>query len=109
MFDGCMIYGEQNQTLLDEIAATVNTKFEGLHMSWKYKPHETTIEIPEDWIDTEIRIWDRKEKDGEFLITPDARSIPFKAWYMKGVDNDLEAAEKVYAMYPYWVYCHDDL
>jgi hypothetical protein len=109
MFDGCMIYGEGTPSLLDEIITTVNTKFEGLNMSWKYKPHETNIEIPDDWVDTEIKIWERKEKNGDTLTTPDERVIPFKAWYMKGIDNDLEAAEKVYAMYPYWVFCHDDL
>jgi hypothetical protein len=49
MFDGLMMYGNQNQELLDEITEFVNSKFEGLDMVFAYKEHSQLIQMPADF------------------------------------------------------------
>ena len=83
MFDGVMPYGNlyEDKELLNYITEQVNSDFEGLNMVWAYKPHDDTIQLPEDF---EI-----------FEETPE----------IVGVKSDMEATEVVYKLYPHWVYC----
>lgn len=84
MFDGVMPYGNyyEDIELLQFITEKVETDFEGLNMVWAFKPHDTTIQIPDDFV---IPV----EKKEEIL----------------GVKSDMEATEVVYKLYPHWVYC----
>jgi hypothetical protein len=52
MFDGLMIYGDHysNIGLLNEIEEYVESKMPGLNMKWAFKGHDTTIDIPEDFV-----------------------------------------------------------
>jgi len=107
MFDGCMVYGVLPD-MTEELTECV--KEYGLKVT--YKPHVTSIiEFPEpkDPEQEQLNVWERMEKDGEMMTTPDGRSITFRAWYKRGVCNDLEAAQKMYKLYPFWVYCLDEL
>jgi hypothetical protein len=51
MFDGMMLYGNhyEDAGLLQEIKDHVNTQMEGMDMSWSYKPHDDTIQVPADF------------------------------------------------------------
>jgi hypothetical protein len=82
MFDGVMPYGNyyEEDTLIQSITEKVETDFEGLGMVWAYKPHDTTIQIPDDF------------------------EIP-ETVEILGVKSDMEATEVVYQLYPHWVYC----
>ena len=81
MFDGIMVYGDyyKDETLLNEIEEYVEKQMEGLNMKWDYKEHDESLKIPDDFDDTII------EKEG--------------------VCSDLEASQKLYKLYPHWVYC----
>jgi hypothetical protein len=83
MFDGVMPYGNyyEDDTLIQSISEKVETDFEGLNMVWTYKPHDTTIQIPDDF------------------------EIPVEKVESMGVKSDMEATEVVYKLYPHWVYC----
>ena len=85
MFDGLMVYGDyyQDVSLLQAITDRVNADFDGLDMEWAYKPHNNQIVIPDDW-----------EPASEALV---------------GVKNDMEATERLFQLYPHWVYCLDVL
>ena len=52
MFDGLMVYGDyyQNQQLLTEIEEYVESKVPGLNMKWTYKQHDTSLQIPDDFV-----------------------------------------------------------
>ena len=52
MFDGLMVYGDyyQNLELLKEIEEYVESKMPGLSMKWTYKQHDSTLEIPDDFV-----------------------------------------------------------
>jgi len=52
MFDGLMLYGDHydNSELLEDIERYVESKMSGLNMKWSYKPHDTTLEIPDDFV-----------------------------------------------------------
>ena len=54
MFDGCMVYGDHyhDKQLLADIEEYVETKMEGLHMKWDYKPHDNIHTVPDDFDDT---------------------------------------------------------
>ena len=83
MFDGVMPYGDfyGNEEFLAHITGHVNKEFEGLNMVWAYKPHDTTIKLPDDF------------------------EIPEEKQEIIGVKSDMEATEVVYKLYPHWVYC----
>lgn len=51
MFDGLMIYGNhyENKQLLEDIEEYVENKFPRLKMKWTYKPHDTSIDVPDDF------------------------------------------------------------
>jgi hypothetical protein len=51
MFDGLMVYGDhyENTALLEAIRARVEEQMPGLNMMWAYKPHDTSITIPDDF------------------------------------------------------------
>ena len=51
MFDGLMIYGDHynNNHLLEYITNCVDDEFEGLNMKWAFKPHDKTIQMPDDY------------------------------------------------------------
>lgn len=53
MFDGLMVYGDlyADCSLLQEIEEYVESKMRGLQMKWAYKQHDTTLEIPEDFVE----------------------------------------------------------
>lgn len=61
MFDGLMVYGNfyGNQSLLDEIRAYVNSKFEGLNMIFAYKEHSQLIQVPDEF---EIKQTNKREE-----------------------------------------------
>lgn len=86
MFDGCLVYGNHYDdiSILTDITAHVNTEFPGLNMQWAYKQHETgVINMPDNFCA------EKKESDG--------------------VNDDVEAAEKVFKLYPHWVCCRGSL
>jgi len=49
MFDGCMVYHSTSEGVLLGILRDVAEAFLGLNMNWKYKEHNTDIQIPEGW------------------------------------------------------------
>lgn len=51
MFDGLLIYGDHyaDEELLLDIENYVNGKFDGLNMRFAYKPHQTDINMPDDY------------------------------------------------------------
>ena len=50
MFDGFMIYGkEYTDEYLEYLSTEVEAKFPGVGMKWAFKPHSTTIQIPDDF------------------------------------------------------------
>lgn len=87
MFDGLMLYGNyyDDRELLQDITVYVESQLPGLGMTWAYKQHNTDLEMPEDFIDSKII---------------DTRQF---------VCNDLEAAEKLYSLYPHWKYSEETL
>jgi hypothetical protein len=87
MFDGLMVYGDyyKDKGLLDEITAYVEKQMPGLEMKWAYKEHNTELSVPEDFVVNSL------------TYTPNF------------VCNDLEAAQKIYALYPYWKYSENGL
>jgi hypothetical protein len=88
MFDGLMIYGDHydNKELLTEIDNIVNAEFEGLNMKFDYKDHDSTIDLSDYIIKP---------------IEPQGNDI--------GVYSDVEATEKIFQLYPYWICCNDNL
>ncbi len=89
MFDGLMIYGNHysNKLLLSEITDYVESKMPGLQMKWTYKEHDNELHVPDDFDETQINIKNCKDF----------------------VCNDLEAAEKIYSLYPHWKCCKGEL
>jgi hypothetical protein len=87
MFDGLLIYGDyyNNQELIDNITAYIESQMPGLNMKWTYKEHDNTLKIP-DYFDPNIE-------------------IIFDSF----VKNDLEAAEKLYSLYSDWKYSEGEL
>ena len=50
MFDGCMVEGIFNATpLIKSIENHINSKYDALSIQVVPKPHNTTIELPEDY------------------------------------------------------------
>jgi len=89
MFDGLMLYGDyyKDKELLDDISHYVDKQMSGLNMKWSYKEHNTELVVPIDYVE---------EKN----------TTLFKHSF---VCNDLEAAEKLYSLYPYWKYSESQL
>jgi hypothetical protein len=87
MFDGLLIYGDyyNDQELIDNITAYIEKQMPGLNMKWAYKEHDNTLKIPDNF-DPKIE-------------------IIFNSF----VKNDLEAAEKLYSLYPDWKYSEGEL
>lgn len=85
MFDGLMVYGNfyDQPELLTSIEQHVESQFPGLHMTFTYKPHDDTIQIPEQFSE--------------------------KVASIEGVTSDMDAAEKLFKLYPHWVNCQDEL
>lgn len=88
MFDGLMVYGDyyKDKGLLEEITAYVEKQMNGLEMKWAYKEHNTELEVPADFVVMNF-----------FIYKPNF------------VCNDLEAAQKLYDLYPYWKYSENGL
>lgn len=86
MFDGCMVYGNHysDKELLDEITEYVERKMPNLQMKWTYKEHDQSLKVPDDFDGTVV---DNKNKNDKNFVC-----------------NDLEAAEKLYSLYPHWKY-----
>lgn len=86
MFDGFMVYGDyyQDAELIDQITTQVNNSFPNLKMAWAYKAHDDSISIPEG-----------------FTLDSNQGASSLE----NSVSSDVEAAEKVFKLYPYWVYC----
>jgi hypothetical protein len=86
MFDGIMPYGNhyENEELLKSITSSVNEKFVGLNMQWSYKAHNADIVMDSEWVVDEPKP-------------------------SNGVWSDLEAAQTVFAKFPHWVCCHNEL
>lgn len=63
MFDGLMIYGNKYDdcALLTEIEEKVNTDFEGLNMKFTYKQHNTSIDLPKDFVIPDNKKVEEKE------------------------------------------------
>jgi hypothetical protein len=87
MFDGLMIYGNhyEDNELLNKISEYVNNKFEGLNIVFTYKEHSNEIQIPEDFALHETIV------------------------HVEGVYDDMGATNKVFELYPHWVFCLDKL
>lgn len=87
MFDGLMVYGDyyKDKGLLEDITSYVEKQMPGLEMKWTYKEHNNDLEVPED-----------------FVINSSKYTTNF-------VCNDLEAAQKLYSLYPYWKYSENAL
>lgn len=82
MFDGLMVYGDyyQDTELLREIENYVEEQLPELNMKWAYKPHDDTLQIPEDFKEETVIFYD-------------------------GVRSDKEGAMKVFELYPHWNFC----
>jgi len=89
MFDGLMLYGNyyNDRELLEKLTHYVEKQMPGLTMKWAYKEHSAELTVPDDFDDS--------KKD-----TFSKNSF---------VCNDLEAATKLYSLYPYWKYCDKEL
>jgi phage/plasmid-associated DNA primase len=88
MFDGAEIYGNhyKNSELLTEITEYVNTEIPDLNMKWAYKEHDMSLSIPDDF--------------------DESKPLPTER---KFVTSDLQAAEKLYELYPHWKFCNGNL
>lgn len=84
MFDGAEIYGDyyDDLDLLAEITKYITEKMPDLNMKWSYKEHNTELNIPDDFDETE--------------------PLPIERGC---VANDIEATKTVYSLYPYWKFC----
>ena len=91
MFDGLMMYGDhyKNDLLLNEITKYVEKQMPGLNMQWSYKPHNEYLEIPDDFDDSKV-------------VGVGANKTNF-------ICNDLDAAKKLFKLYPFWKYCDNQL
>jgi hypothetical protein len=49
------------------------------------------------------------EKDKFQYKLPSGETVDFKAWFMDGVLTDLDATEKIFKLYPHWVFCLEEL
>ena len=51
MFDGCMVEGDHydNPDIITKIETYINNKWKDLNIVVTTKPHETSIELPEDF------------------------------------------------------------
>lgn len=89
MFDGLMIYGNyyKNKDLLSEISYYVEKQMPGLNMKWAYKEHNICLVVPDDF---------------KYEESKNINKTTF-------VCNDLEAAQKLYTLYPYWKYSENEL
>jgi hypothetical protein len=89
MFDGCMIYGDHyaDTGLLQEIQTYVESQMPGLNMKWSYKENCNLIQIPDDF-DENVKI----DKDSSTFVM-----------------SDLDAAIRLYKLYPHWKYCNGQL
>ena len=63
MFDGIMIYGEHNESLLIEMSQMIKDRM-GFDMSYSFKSHNNDIVIPNNWIPTDEKqiYYDMKRK-----------------------------------------------
>lgn len=88
MFDGLMLYGNyyKDKDLLLEITHYVEKQMPGLDMKWAYKEHDNELSVPEDFIVMSCSLYKQNF-----------------------VCNDLEAAQKLYALYSYWKYSENEL
>jgi len=52
MFDGLMVYGDyyNDSSLLEDITEYVERMMPGLRMKWAFKPHDATLEMPDDFV-----------------------------------------------------------
>ena len=85
MFDGLMLYGHyyQDKGLLEDLIAYVEKCMPGLNMKWTYKEHNTDLSVP-----------------AAFIV------MHYKQNF---VCNDLDAAQRLYALYPHWKYSEQEL
>ena len=88
MFDGLMLYGNyyKDGDLLDEITYYIEKQMPGLKMKWSYKEHNTSLAVPLHFVANESPLY-----KNTFVC------------------NDLDAAKKVYALFPYWKYSENEL
>ena len=58
MFDGLMVYGDYyyDENLLKEITEYVNEQIPNLNMKWDYKMHDDTLQIPDNFDESDILI-----------------------------------------------------
>lgn len=56
MFDGFELYGDHydNPDLISQIETYVDSQVPGMKMSWAYKQHDTSLKIPEDFVESEV-------------------------------------------------------
>jgi phage/plasmid-associated DNA primase len=90
MLDGTMVYGNyyEDEELLRYLKQKVDAEFDGLNMIWDYKSHNNDIVIPDGW------------------TVPEKRQINTD---LEAVHTEKEGAEKIYQLYPHWVYCQGAL
>jgi len=86
MFDGFIIYGDyyKDYELIEKITRFVEKQMPGLDMKWAYKEHCMELSVP-------LKFDESMDKRKSFVC------------------NDLEAAEKLYSLYPHWKYCEEEL
>jgi hypothetical protein len=125
MFDGLMIYGNyyNDAELLTYIDDYVNSQFPELNMKWDYKPHSNKIILSDYYIaycnnqkqlDEEAIEQQIQESKTHSHTFPTGKTIEcdyfhLNEYLLNGVNNDLEAVEKIYKIYPHWVYCKGEL
>ena len=95
MFDGLMLYGDyyKDKELLDEITEYVEEKMPTLNMKWTYKEHDTSLEIPSDFVPDLNKINNIiSEKTFEYMATEFEKThikIINKSVYIKHDNNNI--------------------
>ena len=51
----------------------------------------------------------QREQAKEQFKLPSGKTVDFKASFMDGVLTDLEATEKIFSLYPHWVFCLEEM
>ena len=89
IFDGLMVYGNyyKDKGLLEDITNYIEKQMPRLEMKWTYKEHNTELSVPKDFVEI-----------SEVLFIK-----------QNFVCNDLEAAQKLYSLYPNWKYSENEL
>ena len=112
MFDGMMVYGQYGGELLDEITDAVEASFPGLDMIWDIKGHKDDIQMPDDYVISEVVVDNQKvaqnDKEASDIIYAELQSMIIyskKQFYFKKDNLWLSCEDSIRAEIRHYVMC----